>query len=138
MRVAGLEPAGVEVEERDDEDGEQQGAVDARPVEDVGSGNEENEVDRRGVCSTTRELVSHMLTFSMSRNVQEKEDGYPASEAKHFQGQGENRSRAKCVEQEAREKWSDGFARLCSLSGNNAPKAPTGRPMIMADDPMEG
>jgi hypothetical protein len=40
-----LEPVGAEVEEREDEDGEQQRAVDAGPVQEVGGGDEEEEVD---------------------------------------------------------------------------------------------
>lgn len=40
-----LEPAGVEVEEGDYKDGQQEAAVDAGPVEEVGGGDEENKVD---------------------------------------------------------------------------------------------
>lgn len=41
----------MEVEEGDNEDGEEEGAVDTRPVEEVGGGYEEDKVDGRGVCS---------------------------------------------------------------------------------------
>lgn len=40
----------MEVEEGDNEDGEEEGAVDTRSVEEVGGGDEEDEVDGRGVC----------------------------------------------------------------------------------------
>jgi hypothetical protein len=46
MRVSRFEPVGVEVEEGNYEDGEQKGAVDTRSVEDVGGGDEEDEIDR--------------------------------------------------------------------------------------------
>jgi hypothetical protein len=39
----------VEVEEGDDQDGKEERAVDARPVEEVGCRDEENEVDWGGV-----------------------------------------------------------------------------------------
>jgi hypothetical protein len=57
MRVSWLEPVGVEVEEGDYEDSEQKGAVDTRSVEDVGGGDEEDEIDRRrvGAVVTVRE-----------------------------------------------------------------------------------
>jgi hypothetical protein len=46
-----LEPAGLEVEQGDDEDGEEEGAVDAGSVEEVGCGNKEDEVDGRSVLA---------------------------------------------------------------------------------------
>jgi hypothetical protein len=41
----------MEVEEGDDEDGEEERAVDAWSVEEVGGRDEQDEVDRRSVCS---------------------------------------------------------------------------------------
>jgi hypothetical protein len=41
----------VEVEERDDEDEEEEGTVYAGSVQEVAGGDEEDEVDGRGVCS---------------------------------------------------------------------------------------
>lgn len=41
----------MEVEEGDNEDSEEEGAVDTRSVEEIGGGYEEDEVDRRSVCS---------------------------------------------------------------------------------------
>jgi hypothetical protein len=75
MGVAGLEPAGVEVEERDDEDGEQQRAVDARPVEYVGSGDEEDEVDGGGVCSATRAVSFSYADFLFRGTYRKKRMG---------------------------------------------------------------
>jgi hypothetical protein len=46
MRIAWFEPVGVEVEEGDYEDGKQKRAVDTGSVEDVGGGDEEDEIDR--------------------------------------------------------------------------------------------
>lgn len=46
---AQLEPTYVEVEEGDDEDAEEEGAIDAGAVEEVGRGDEEDEVDGGGV-----------------------------------------------------------------------------------------
>lgn len=40
----------MEVEESDDENEEQERAIYARSVEEVSCGNEEDEVDGRGIC----------------------------------------------------------------------------------------
>jgi hypothetical protein len=45
MRVARFKPVGVEVKERNDKNGEEKRAVDAWPIQDVGSGDEEDEID---------------------------------------------------------------------------------------------
>lgn len=50
-----LEPACVEVEERDDEDGEEEAAIHAWPVQEVGGRDEEDEIDGRGICAAARE-----------------------------------------------------------------------------------
>lgn len=84
-RVRRLKPAVAEVEQADDEDGEEQGAVDAWPVQEVGCGDEEDEVDGGGVGAAG--LVSTLRGVDMQGllkgELQEEEDGDPAAEAEH-------------------------------------------------------
>jgi hypothetical protein len=48
-RVICGKPRGVKIKEADDENGEEQGAVDARAIEDVGCRYEEEQVDRGSI-----------------------------------------------------------------------------------------
>lgn len=67
----------MEIEEGDYEDGEKEGAVDTRSVEEVGGGYEEDKVDWRGVCSVPH--VSHASIHGYDQYLQKEEDWDPAT-----------------------------------------------------------
>lgn len=77
-----LEPAGVEIEEGDDQNGEEQAAVDAGPVQEISGGDEEDEIDRRGV-GAMRRRVRRCRQRRRGGGLQEEEYRYPAPQTEH-------------------------------------------------------
>lgn len=74
----------MEVAKRNDEYEEEQRAVYAGAIQEVRGGDEEDQIDRRCVCTETG--LVRASASQLEANLQKEQHGYPAPEAEHSVG----------------------------------------------------